>query len=271
MEEFIYSAAEAADGNEAEGAVCKSLYSLMQELRLRDGASAQGAMQDPAAIRPDEFLTAMRSIAPHFTAFEQQDAHEFLRILTECLASGRETDALLRGQLVNRTRCLECECVSHRTEDFVDIGISVSPSSTSLTHALDVYTRAELLGGADKVHCETCRRPTEMERSVQFGRLPQLLVFHLERFSHVGGGKLQAPLASPGTISMRDWCATHCPEREGAYEFYGVVTHAGVSSTSGHYVALVKPDADTAKGCVVVASFLFAYGGAGLDWQGTRG
>jgi len=42
-------------------------------------------------------------------------------------------DKLFQGQLVLRTRCLECECFTERREDFQDISVPVQEDELSKT------------------------------------------------------------------------------------------------------------------------------------------
>ncbi|KAL4635010.1 ubiquitin carboxyl-terminal hydrolase 1-like [Arapaima gigas] len=172
-------------------------------------------------------------------------------------------ESMFQGQLVLRTRCLECECYTERREDFQDIsvpvqevepcqveaGLEVSPDpkqeSKTLRWAISQFASVERIVGEDKYFCETCHHYTEAERSLLFDKTPEIVTIHLKCFAANGSGmdhyaclsKVSTPLHTPLKLSLEEWC-TH-PSKE-HYELFAVVMHSGVTISSGHYTTYVK-------------------------------
>ncbi|XP_068176143.1 ubiquitin carboxyl-terminal hydrolase 1 [Antennarius striatus] len=111
-------------------------------------------------------------------------------------------ESLFQGQLVLRTRCLECESFTERREDFQDISVPVlddqpcspdgdlsevspdpKPELKTLTWAIGQFASVERIVGEDKYFCETCHHYTEAERSLLFDKTPEVVTIHLKRFS----------------------------------------------------------------------------------------
>ncbi|MGH0129682.1 UNVERIFIED_CONTAM: hypothetical protein FKN15_050579 [Acipenser sinensis] len=110
-------------------------------------------------------------------------------------------ERLFQGQLVLRTRCLECECYTERREDFQDISVPVqedepcrvedsseiSPEPKmdlkTLKWAISQFASVERIVGEDKYFCETCHHYTEAERSLLFDKTPEVVTIHLKCFA----------------------------------------------------------------------------------------
>ncbi|XP_068599425.1 ubiquitin carboxyl-terminal hydrolase 1 [Brachionichthys hirsutus] len=173
---------------------------------------------------------------------------------------------LFQGQLVLRTRCLECENFTERREDFQDISIpvldeqpggrddaaEVSPypkqKFKTLSWAIGQFASVERIVGEDKYFCETCHHYTEAERSLLFDKTPEVVTIHLKRFSAnssalgpFGGlSKVNTPLQTPLTLSLEEWCTRPSPAEARRYRLFAVVMHSGVTISSGHYTAFVR-------------------------------
>uniref|UniRef100_H3DL64 Ubiquitin carboxyl-terminal hydrolase n=1 Tax=Tetraodon nigroviridis TaxID=99883 RepID=H3DL64_TETNG len=173
---------------------------------------------------------------------------------------------LFQGQLVLRTRCLECESFTERREDFQDISVPVledSPSSPhdlcsvspdpkpelkTLTWAIGQFASVERIVGEDKYFCETCHHYTEAERSLLFDKTPEVITIHLKRFSansleldpYAGLSKVNTPLQTPLTLSLEEWCTRPSAAQEQRYQLFAVIMHSGVTISSGHYTAYVR-------------------------------
>ncbi|KAM9831845.1 ubiquitin carboxyl-terminal hydrolase 1 [Neosynchiropus ocellatus] len=173
---------------------------------------------------------------------------------------------LFQGQLVLRTRCLECECYTERREDFQDISVPVldeepsspddlsevspdpKPEVKTLNWALGQFASVERLVGEDKYFCETCCHYTEAERSLLFDKTPEVVTIHLKRFSasssrldpYGGLSKVNTPLQTPLTLSLDEWCTPTSTTRGHQYQLFAVVMHSGVTISCGHYTAFVR-------------------------------
>nr|XP_020663411.1 ubiquitin carboxyl-terminal hydrolase 1 [Pogona vitticeps] len=186
---------------------------------------------------------------------EKQDKRE--------LADFDLVERLFQGQLVLRTRCLECECFTERREDFQDISVPVQKDEISkveensetspepktevktLKWAISQFASVERIVGEDKYFCENCRHYAEAERSLLFDKLPEVITIHLKCFAASGlefdcyGGlsKINTPLQTPLKLSLDDWSIN--PGNE-IYGLFAVVMHSGITISSGHYTASVK-------------------------------
>ncbi|XP_054836247.1 ubiquitin carboxyl-terminal hydrolase 1 [Eublepharis macularius] len=172
-------------------------------------------------------------------------------------------EKLFQGQLVLRTRCLECECFTERREDFQDISVPVQKDEVSkveenfeispepktevktLKWAISQFASVERIVGEDKYFCENCRHYTEAERSLLFDKMPEVITIHLKCFAATGlefdcyGGlsKINTPLLTPLELSLDDWSIKPANE---IYGLFAVVMHSGITISSGHYTASVK-------------------------------
>ncbi|KAJ7332647.1 hypothetical protein JRQ81_014827 [Phrynocephalus forsythii] len=186
---------------------------------------------------------------------EKQDKRE--------LAHFDLVERLFQGQLVLRTRCLECECFTERRENFQDISVPVqkdehskveenseiSPEPKSevktLKWAISQFASVERIVGEDKYFCENCQHYTEAERSLLFDKMPEVITIHLKCFAASGlefdcyGGlsKINTPLQTPLKLSLDDWSIN--PGNK-TYGLFAVVMHSGITISSGHYTASVK-------------------------------
>ncbi|XP_076871004.1 ubiquitin carboxyl-terminal hydrolase 1 isoform X2 [Brachyhypopomus gauderio] len=174
---------------------------------------------------------------------------------------------LFQGQLVLRTRCLECECYTERREDFQDISVPVqedenccsSPSSEispdpkpdrkTLKWAISQFASVERIVGPDKYFCETCHHYTEAERSLLFDKTPEVVTIHLKCFSasgsemdpYAGLSKVNTPLQTPLRLSLEEWCTQPvAPDQGRHYRLFAVVMHSGVTISSGHYTTYIR-------------------------------
>ncbi|XP_062854084.1 ubiquitin carboxyl-terminal hydrolase 1 [Trichomycterus rosablanca] len=174
---------------------------------------------------------------------------------------------LFQGQLVLRTRCLECECYTERREDFQDISVPVQEDETScidatseispnpkperktLKWAVSQFASVERIVGEDKYFCETCRHYTEAERSLLFDKTPDVVTIHLKCFSasgsemdpYAGLSKVNTPLHTPLKLSLKEWSTKpSSPQQEDHYQLFAVVMHSGVTISSGHYTAYIR-------------------------------
>ncbi|XP_072919323.1 ubiquitin carboxyl-terminal hydrolase 1 [Hemitrygon akajei] len=170
-------------------------------------------------------------------------------------------DGMFQGQLVLRTRCLECECYSERRENFQDIsvpvqendpkdkGSEISPEPKmeikTLNWAISQFASVERIVGEDKYFCENCHHYTEAERSLLFDKMPEVVTIHLKCFAACNSelepygnlSKVNTPLLTPLTLSLEEWSTK---EANDSYELFAVVMHNGVSISSGHYTAYIK-------------------------------
>ncbi|XP_059416250.1 ubiquitin carboxyl-terminal hydrolase 1-like [Carassius carassius] len=174
---------------------------------------------------------------------------------------------MFQGQLVLRTRCLECECFTERREDFQDISVPVQedensssdssseispdpkPELKTLKWAISQFASVERIVGQDKYFCETCHHYTEAERSLLFDKTPEVITIHLKCFAangsemdpYAGLSKVNTPLQTPLKLSLHEWCTQpDSPDQSHHYELFAVVMHSGVTISSGHYTTYIR-------------------------------
>lgn len=183
----------------------------------------------------------------------------------KCHAVWELMEQLFQGQLVLRTRCLECESFTERREDFQDISVPVldeeptspedlseispdpKPELKTLNWAIGQFASVEHIFGEDKYFCETCHHYTEAERSLLFDKTPEIITIHLKRFSantldldlYAGLSKVNTPLQTPLSLCLDEWCTRRSAKGQN-YELFAVVMHSGVTISSGHYTAYVR-------------------------------
>nr|XP_060612462.1 ubiquitin carboxyl-terminal hydrolase 12-like isoform X2 [Anolis sagrei ordinatus] len=152
-------------------------------------------------IPPKKFISRLRKENELFDNYMQQDAHEFLNYLLNTIAdllqeekkqekqngklqngtlesSGGGDEAekgdltwvheIFQGTLTNETRCLNCEAVSSKDEDFLDLSVDVE-QNTSITHCLRGFSNTETLCSEYKYYCEQCRSKQEAQKSQDAG------------------------------------------------------------------------------------------------------
>lgn len=146
----------------------------------------------------------------------------------------------------------------------------------SLREALRSQFKAETLSGENAVFCSSCDRKSSTRIQECITSLPQLLVFHLNRFTvdYDDGGrvvKLNDRFSFPRRLDMRPYTAAGLAERErasgatvvvdpttlnasdteteegagGDYELVGALVHRGTAQ-DGHYYSFIKDRGDCA-------------------------
>uniref|UniRef100_A0A674PFP7 Ubiquitin carboxyl-terminal hydrolase n=1 Tax=Takifugu rubripes TaxID=31033 RepID=A0A674PFP7_TAKRU len=260
-------------------------------------------------IPPKKFISRLRKENDLFDNYMQQDAHEFLNYLLNTVAdilqeekkqekqNGRlknngtagateaETDNktestwvhdIFQGTLTNETRCLNCETVSSKDEDFLDLSVDVE-QNTSITHclrysllisrshgaktlpALALYNRAwrsawrallsrdfsntETLCSEYKYYCETCCSKQEAQKRMRVKKLPMILALHLKRFKYMEQlhryTKLSYRVVFPLELRLFN-TSGDAVNLDRMYDLVAVVVHCGSGPNRGHYITIVK-------------------------------
>nr|CAD7597490.1 unnamed protein product [Timema genevievae] len=133
------------------------------------------------SIAPKKFIARLRKEKEEFDNYMQQDAHEFLNFLINhineiilaerhqntCKPKSSNGDSpvpqpeptwvheIFQGILTSETRCLNCETVSSKDEDFFDLQVDVD-QNTSITHCLKCFSNTETLCSDNKFKCDHC-------------------------------------------------------------------------------------------------------------------
>ena len=132
------------------------------------------------SIAPKKFIARLRKEKEEFDNYVQQDAHEFLNFLinhiNEIILAERNqgqkkntseksdippeptwVHEIFQGILTSETRCLNCETVSSKDENFFDLQVDVD-QNTSITHCLRCFSNTETLCSDNKFKCDNCCR-----------------------------------------------------------------------------------------------------------------
>jgi len=133
-------------------------------------------------IAPKKFIARLRKEKVDFDNYMQQDAHEFLNFLinhiNEIIVAERNQVSgkpnknsnadsnndhrkptwisdIFQGIFTSETRCLNCETVTSKDEDFFDLSIDVE-QNTSITSCLRNFSNTETLCSDNKFQCDSC-------------------------------------------------------------------------------------------------------------------
>ena len=139
---------------------------------------------------------------------------------------------------------------------------------------LNEFCKEQRLGASDSWRCPVCKVEREGKQSMSLWNLPDLLTFHLKRFSASSRWreKITTKVDFPLTgLNMREWCDNESPlcrdsddDMPFIYDLIGVVNHFG-GMTGGHYVAMCKATACSPDGVEDVAYTFNGLGAAELD------
>ncbi|CAI9728904.1 ubiquitin carboxyl-terminal hydrolase 46-like [Octopus vulgaris] len=218
-------------------------------------------------IAPKKFITRLRKENELFDNYMQQDAHEFLNYLLNTVADLLQAEKqgnrskstvggvdihpkaastwvhdIFQGTLTNETRCLNCETVSSKDEDFLDLSVDVE-QNTSITHCLRGFSNTETLCAEHKYYCEVCCSKQEAQKRMRVKKLPQILALHLKRFKYMEQlnryTKLSYRVVFPLELRLFNTSDdAYNPYR--LYDLVAVVIHCGSGPNRGHYISIVK-------------------------------
>ncbi|CDQ88632.1 unnamed protein product [Oncorhynchus mykiss] len=227
-------------------------------------------------IPPKKFISRLRKENDLFDNYMQQDAHEFLNYLLNTVAdilqeekkqekqNGRlknngtavttETEPenkpteptwvhdIFQGTLTNETRCLNCETVSSKDEDFLDLSVDVE-QNTSITHCLRDFSNTETLCSEYKYYCEACCSKQEAQKRMRVKKLPMILALHLKRFKYMEQlhryTKLSYRVVFPLELRLFN-TSGDATNLDRMYDLVAVVVHCGSGPNRGHYITIVK-------------------------------
>ncbi|XP_071103950.1 ubiquitin carboxyl-terminal hydrolase 1-like [Haliotis cracherodii] len=187
-------------------------------------------------------------------------------------------EKLFQGTMMLRTRCLECEFFRERKEEFQDVSVPLRREQKSddeeeqdedsddddscLSKLMSAFTEVERLRDDNKYYCDMCRCYVEAERSLHYDQLPEILTLHLKRFSASSGmfgcvSKINDHVTIPLSLPcLRYKCPKPCCRPDHRYNLYGIVTHAGVTISSGHYLSYVRVDSGPVSSHLPLANFI---------------
>lgn len=217
---------------------------------LFSAISSSGSLVGVAS--PAHLIEVLRSENEMFRSSMHQDAQEFLnfllnRVMEEEEAVPRKPHTvtareMFGGVMTNEMRCLYCETVTKRNEQFFDFSLDTFPN-TSVYHCLQMFCGNEVLGGTNKFYCDTCGSHEEALKRQKVKCAPKILVLHLKRFKFNEELQENTKLLHRVLYSryLRLPATTDdCPTPEKLYELSSIIVHLGGGPYQGHYVALCK-------------------------------
>nr|CAG4637790.1 EOG090X06IH [Chydorus sphaericus] len=147
---------------------------------------------------------------------------------------------IFQGILTSETRCLNCETVSNKEEDFFDLQVDVD-QNTSITHCLKTFSSTETLCETNKFKCDICSSYQEAQKCMRVKKLPLILALHLKRFKYVEQYnrhiKVSHRVVFPLELRLFN-TSDECADR--LYDLVAVVVHCGSGPNRGHYISIVK-------------------------------
>lgn len=208
------------------------------------------------SVAPRSMVQHIRQVGKQFRPMRQEDAHEYLRKLIDCMheeilkqhnvpakdVKKTETTFIFRifgGKLRNELLCSKCQYSSKTFNSFLDLSLELSKGVSSVSSAIKAFTQPENLTAGNEWQCEGCKVKVQASKQLTISQGPQVLVLHLKRFVSQGmfNTKINKPIQF--TMDFTIQCSGETPSNVD-YDLIGLITHLGGSMHSGHYVAFVK-------------------------------
>lgn len=207
-------------------------------------------------VSPSHFITKLKEKNYLFRQVNMhQDAHEFYNYLIneiievvdkECGPNNNWCNEIFQGMITNETKCISCETITSKEEEFLDLSIDIPPGDAaySLTHCLNNFSRLETLTHQNKFYCNNCCSLQEATKTIKLKKLPEVLVINFKRFKYDESVdkmvKLFDSISYPFKLRLFNTSAKGQTEDFTLYELYALVIHVGGGPMHGHYVALCK-------------------------------
>jgi len=236
-------------------------------------------------VSPNKFVYNIKRVAGQkgrdmFTGWAQNDLHEFLLFLIECMHNSisRKMHMNISGKSENHVDDLALKCYgmlkdvySKEYSEIMDMfyGIYVSqiismdnkvcstkPESffiielpiplknpCSLYDCFDHFVISEPLAGENAWYNENTKKYEDVMKTMTFWNFPKILVITLKRFSPDGLSKTNNLIDFPiNNLDLSKYVKGYNPSQY-IYDLFGICNHIGGVST-GHYNAFVKNSTD---------------------------
>uniref|UniRef100_A0A1Q3FES4 ubiquitinyl hydrolase 1 n=1 Tax=Culex tarsalis TaxID=7177 RepID=A0A1Q3FES4_CULTA len=149
---------------------------------------------------------------------------------------------IFQGILTSETRCLNCETVSSKDENFFDLQVDVD-QNTSITHCLRCFSNTETLCSDNKFKCDNCCSYQEAQKRMRVKKLPMILALHLKRFKYMEQYnrhiKVSHRVVFPLELRLFN-TSDDAVNPDRLYDLMAVVIHCGSGPNRGHYISIVK-------------------------------
>ncbi|XP_055977831.1 ubiquitin carboxyl-terminal hydrolase 40 [Sorex fumeus] len=181
----------------------------------------------------------------------QHDVQELNRILFSALetslvgTSGHDLiNRLYHGTIVNQVVCKECQNVSEKQEDFLDLTVAVKNVSGLEDALWNMYVEEEVFEDDNLYQCGACDRLVSAAKSAKLRKLPPFLTVSLLRFSFdfvkCERYKETSCHTFPLRINLKPFCEqSELDDVEYLYDLFSVIIHKG-GCYGGHYHVYIK-------------------------------
>ncbi|KAG8515569.1 Ubiquitin carboxyl-terminal hydrolase 40 [Galemys pyrenaicus] len=181
----------------------------------------------------------------------QHDVQELNRILFSALetslvgTSGHDLiNRLYHGTIVNQIVCKECQNVSEKQEDFLDLTVAVKNVSGLEDALWNMYVEEELFDSDNLYHCGTCDKLVKAAKSAKLRKLPPFLTVSLLRFNFdfvkCERYKETSCYSFPLQINLKPFCEqSELDDVDYIYDLFSVIIHRG-GCYGGHYHVYIR-------------------------------
>lgn len=217
------------------------------------------ASESSQPFSPINILSKLPNIGGNLGYGRQEDAHEFMRFAIDTMQSicldeyGGEkavdpsTQAttivqyIFGGYLQSQVICTNCDVVSNRYENMMDLTVEIQGGSDSLEECLDQFTVKEWLDGENMYKCDGCNDYVKACKRLTVHQAPNVLTIALKRFQTGRFGKLNKRINFPENLDLTPYMSAS-RDSTNHYELYGVVVHLDMLNASffGHYICYMK-------------------------------
>ncbi|XP_008789702.2 ubiquitin carboxyl-terminal hydrolase 18-like isoform X2 [Phoenix dactylifera] len=219
----------------------------------------QRASKSSQPFQPMNILNRLPNIGGNLGYGRQEDAHEFMRFAIDtmqsiCLdefggekaldPSTQETTLIQHifgGHLQSQVICTNCNEVSNRYENMMDLTVEIQGDAESLEECLDQFTVKEWLDGENKYKCDGCNDYVKAWKRLTVHQPPNILTIALKRFQSGRFGKLNKRITFPENLDLTPYMSGNGDGTD-LYSLYAVVVHLDMLNASffGHYVCYTK-------------------------------
>ena len=177
---------------------------------------------------------------------EQNDIQELLHVLFDSINLSFY-NTIFQGEIEYNIKCKECENVSSRIEEFIDLSLPVKSNLkmkiNNLEKSFEEIFKIEIMEKDNMYFCEKCNKKVIAESYMKIKKFPKNLILCLNRFEYdlIRGikKKINTEFEFPEKIEEINGIKTN-------YFLYGIIVHSG-SAMNGHYYSIIKNYEDDNK------------------------
>ncbi|XP_022176066.1 ubiquitin carboxyl-terminal hydrolase 12 isoform X2 [Myzus persicae] len=151
---------------------------------------------------------------------------------------------IFQGILTSETRCLNCEEVSSKDEDFFDLQVDID-QNTSITHCLRCFSNTEMLCSDNKFKCDNCcsYQEAQSDDAVNPDRMYNLVAVVIHCGSGPNRGHYISIVKSHDFWLLFDDDMVDKIDQSAIEDFYGLTSDLQKSSETGYILFYQSRDA----------------------------